>query len=147
LLQRASRRGTRLHRGLRLRLRRGHGITFLRAAQAIATFERTITSRSNPFDTFLRGDTNALSDAAVRGLHLFRTEARCANCHHGPALTDGRFHNEGLTYYGRKFQDLGRYEISRRPGRCGPLQNPHPAQRCPHRALHASTGCSSSTGC
>lgn len=100
------------------------GITFLRAAQAIATFERTITSRSNPFDTFLRGDTNALSDAAVRGLHLFRSEARCANCHHGPALTDGRFHNEGLTYYGRKFQDLGRYEISRDPADVGRFKTP-----------------------
>ena len=99
-------------------------ITFLRAAQAIATFERTVTSRSNPFDTFLRGDTNALSDAAVRGLHLFRTDARCANCHHGPALTDGRFHNEGLTYYGRKFQDLGRYEISREPADVGRFKTP-----------------------
>lgn len=99
-------------------------VTMARVAQAIATFERTITSRSSPFDSFLRGDEQALSDAAVRGLHLFRTTARCVNCHHGPLLTDSRFHNEGLTYYGRKFQDLGRYEITRQPGDVGAFKTP-----------------------
>lgn len=87
-------------------------VTFTRVMQAIATFERTITSRGNNFDSFLRGDTNALSEEAVRGLHLFRTTARCINCHQGPNFTDNRFHNEGLSYYGRKLQDLGRYEIT-----------------------------------
>lgn len=99
-------------------------ITLARVAQAIATFERTITSRASPFDSFLRGDTNALSDEAVRGLHLFRTTARCLNCHHGPRLTDNRFHNEGLTYYGRKYQDLGRYEITRQPADVGAFKTP-----------------------
>lgn len=99
-------------------------VTMARVAQAIATFERTITSRSSSFDAFLRGDELALSDAAVRGLHLFRTTARCVNCHHGPMLTDGKFHNEGLTYYGRKLQDLGRYEITRRPEDVGAFKTP-----------------------
>lgn len=95
-----------------------------RAVQAIATFERTITSRGNAFDSFLRGDTNALSDEAVRGLHLFRTEARCINCHNGPNFTDGKFHNEGLTYYGRKLQDLGRYEVTKKPEDVGRFKTP-----------------------
>ena len=99
-------------------------VTLVRAAQAIATFERTITSRGNGFDSFLRGDTNALSDAAVRGLHLFRTDARCVNCHNGPNFTDGRFHNEGLTYYGRKLQDLGRYEVTKKPDDVGKFKTP-----------------------
>lgn len=102
----------------------GSTVSMARVAQAIATFERTITSRSSPFDSFLRGDELALSDAAVRGLHLFRTTARCVNCHHGPMLTDSRFHNEGLTYYGRKLQDLGRYEISRHPEDVGAFKTP-----------------------
>src|SRR5262249_19384554 len=88
-------------------------VTLPRAAQAVATFERGIVSRANAFDTFVRGDTNALSDSAVRGLHLFRTTARCANCHFGPTFSDGLFHNEGLTYYGRKLEDLGRYTVTK----------------------------------
>lgn len=99
-------------------------VTLERVAKAIATFERTITSRDNPFDSFLRGNTNALSDAAVRGLHLFRTAARCINCHNGPNFTDGRFHNEGLTYYGRKYQDLGRYEATKDPADVGKFKTP-----------------------
>jgi cytochrome c peroxidase len=94
------------------------------ASQAIATFERTITSRGNKFDSFLRGDTSALSDEAIRGLHLFRTTARCINCHHGPTFSDGRFHNEGLTYYGRKLQDLGRYEVTKNPQDVGKFRTP-----------------------
>lgn len=99
-------------------------VTLNRAAMAIATFERTITSRGNNFDSFLRGDTNALSDSAVRGLHLFRTTARCANCHSGSNFTDERFHNEGLSYYGRKLQDLGRYEVTKLPEDVGAFKTP-----------------------
>jgi cytochrome c peroxidase len=99
-------------------------VTLERAAKAIATFERTLTSRGNAFDSFLRGDTEAISDDAVRGLHLFRTTARCVNCHHGPAFTDGRFHNEGLTYYGRKYEDLGRYNVTKDPADVGRFRTP-----------------------
>ncbi|MEI2722888.1 MAG: cytochrome c peroxidase [Verrucomicrobiota bacterium] len=99
-------------------------VTLARVAQAIATFERTVTSRGNNFDSFLRGDTNALSDEAVRGLHLFRTTARCINCHNGPNFTDGSFHNEGLTYYGRKYEDLGRYAVTKDPQDVGKFKTP-----------------------
>jgi cytochrome c peroxidase len=99
-------------------------IALERVGQAIATFERTITSRGNQFDSFLRGDPNALSDEAIRGLHLFRTDARCLNCHHGPNFTDGKFHNEGLTYYGRKLEDLGRYEVTKDPADVGKFKTP-----------------------
>lgn len=99
-------------------------VTLARVAQAIATFERTVTSRGNNFDSFLRGDTNALSDEAIRGLHLFRTDARCVNCHNGPNFTDGKFHNEGLTYYGRKLEDLGRYEVTKQPEDVGRFKTP-----------------------
>ena len=45
-------------------------------------------------------------------MHLFRTKARCMNCHHGPLLTDNEFHHTGLSYYGRRFEDLGRYHAT-----------------------------------
>ncbi|RAV28492.1 hypothetical protein DN748_12790 [Sinomicrobium soli] len=58
---------------------------------------------------FIQGDTSRLSDREVLGLHLFRTKARCINCHNSPLFSDNKFHNTGLTYYGRKYEDLGRY--------------------------------------
>ena len=39
-------------------------------------------------------------------------------------LSDGRFHNAGLTYYGRKYEDLGRYEITRQPADVGAFKTP-----------------------
>lgn len=34
------------------------------------------------------------------------------NCHSGQFFTDESFHNIGLTYYKKKYQDLGRYEVT-----------------------------------
>jgi cytochrome c peroxidase len=101
-------------------------VTFDRAAQAIATFERSIVRAygGNKFDRFLRGESAALPDDAVRGLHLFRTDARCINCHSGPLLTDGKFHDVGLSYYGRSLEDLGRYNITKRPEDVGAFRTP-----------------------
>src|SRR5690606_6139588 len=74
--------------------------TLQRVLQAIATFERVQASDgSRAFDRFVAGDHEALDDAAVRGLHLFRTKARCANCHNGPLFSDQKFHDLGLSYY------------------------------------------------
>jgi cytochrome c peroxidase len=100
-------------------------VTIERVLEAIATYERTVTSKgSSAFDRFLAGDAEALDDAAVRGLHLFRTRARCANCHHGPLLTDHGFHNLGLTYYERKYEDLGRYRVTGNPADVGRFKTP-----------------------
>jgi cytochrome c peroxidase len=70
---------------------------------AIATYERTLVSFDSPFDRFIAGDQNAISDAAKRGWESFNTKARCNLCH---ALTDNQrdvtvftdndFHNIGI---------------------------------------------------
>ena len=99
-------------------------VTVPRIAQAIATFERTLTTRANKFDAFARGNSKALADAAVRGLHLFRTEARCVNCHNGPNFSDGLFHNLGLSRYGRPDADLGRYNVTKQPADVGAFKTP-----------------------
>ena len=52
------------------------------------------------------------SDQALWGLHLYRTKARCLNCHGGALMSDSKFHNIGLTYYQRSYQDLGRYLVT-----------------------------------
>lgn len=99
-------------------------VTFDEIAKAIACFERTIVGGRSDFDKFLKGDQGAMSDAAIRGLHLFRTTARCINCHNGPNFTDDQFHNIGLTYYGRKYEDLGRYLVTKRAEDVGKFRTP-----------------------
>lgn len=95
-----------------------------RMAAAMSQFQRTIKGRSSSFDRFLKGDQEALTDVELKGMHLFRTKARCMNCHHGPLFTDMKFHNVGLTYYGRKFQDLGRYSVTRDTSHVGAFKTP-----------------------
>ena len=101
-------------------------VTLDDAAKAVATFERAVAQlagRSN-FDKFLDGRTSFMSDSAIRGLHVFRTSGRCLNCHNGPTLTDDQFHDLGLSYYGRKLQDLGRYNVTKDPGDVGRFRTP-----------------------
>ncbi|GGE10349.1 cytochrome-c peroxidase [Sphingobacterium cellulitidis] len=91
---------------------------------ALATFQRTLTSRRSRFDEFLDGKYDALNDDEIAGLHLFRTKARCMNCHNGQYFTDEDFHNIGLTYYKRKYEDLGRYKVTKDPKDVGKFRTP-----------------------
>lgn len=81
-------------------------------ALVLASFERTVVGARTRFDRFVDGQHSVLTDEEVSGLHLFRTDARCINCHSGPLFTDDKFHNIGLSQYGRPFEDLGRYEVT-----------------------------------
>ncbi|QBQ40176.1 cytochrome-c peroxidase [Sphingobacterium psychroaquaticum] len=92
--------------------------------KALAAFQRTLTSRRSRFDEFLDGNYKMLNSSEIRGLHLFRTKARCMNCHHGQFFTDESFHNIGLTYYKRKYQDLGRYEVTKKAEDVGKFRTP-----------------------
>lgn len=99
-------------------------ITMQRAARALATYQRTLVGGRSRFDAFLRGDPDAISDDAIAGLDLFRNRAGCMNCHHGPNLADGALHDLGLSYYGRKYEDLGRYEVTKEPADVGRFRTP-----------------------
>jgi cytochrome c peroxidase len=68
--------------------------------------------RTTRLDRFLNGEHNQLDDQEVWGLHLFRTKARCANCHFGPLLSDEKLHNLGISFFGEPSQDLGRWEVT-----------------------------------
>jgi len=78
----------------------GTEVTTASLAKAIAAYERTLVSGNAPLDRFLAGDRNAISEAAQRGLILFRTRARCTVCHNlntsFPFLTDGNYRNTGV---------------------------------------------------
>ena len=68
-------------------------ITFVHAANAIAAFEASaFRSDNSPFDQYLRGDVDAISPAAKRGMRVFYGKGGCAGCHSGPFQTDQAFH-------------------------------------------------------
>jgi cytochrome c peroxidase len=74
----------------------GEGLTAKTLAKAIATFERTVVSGLAPFDDWVAGKKEAISESAKRGFVLFNGKARCAACHSGWNFTDGGFHDIGL---------------------------------------------------
>lgn len=63
---------------------------------AIATFVRTLLSNEAPFQRWLRGETEAMSQAQKRGALVFFGKAQCATCHTGPALNSMTFHALGM---------------------------------------------------
>lgn len=94
------------------------GISRRTLAGALVAYLTTLDVETR-FDHFARGDRTALTDTELSGLHLFRTRARCANCHFGPRLTDERFHNLRLSFFGEPAQDLGRHGITGQPEDAG----------------------------
>lgn len=100
-------------------------LTLERISTAISAYERTIIPPRTKFDSFVDGDVNALNETELLGLHLFRTKARCMNCHSGKYLSDGEFHNLGLTYYKRKkYEDLGRHNVTNDNNETGKFKTP-----------------------
>lgn len=91
------------------------GITQDTILTSIATYERTIVSGWAPFDDWVDGDEDAISESAKRGFELFVGKAHCAECHSGWNFTDNQFHDIGLWTedYGRGVQEpqneLARY--------------------------------------
>lgn len=127
------------------------GITINTIANAIAAYERTLVSRNSPFDRFIAGDKNAISDAQKQGWELFKGKAKCVDCHafsaSSPFFTDHKFYNTGVAETGgsleivaRKipaknwdaaslahqpeFSDLGRYLVTRHPKDIGAFKTP-----------------------
>lgn len=84
----------------------GEGIKPDTITRALATYERTIVSSHAPFDAWIEGDEQAISDAAKRGFVLFNGKAICADCHTGWNFTDHKFHDIGLVT-----NDIGRAQL------------------------------------
>ena len=80
-----------------------------RLTLAIAIFEKAIVSRKSRFDEFLEGNKKALNNQEIRGLHLFRTKARCMNCHNGSLFSDNSFHRNNITFM---YDDDGLYKVT-----------------------------------
>jgi len=61
-------------------------------AMAIAAFERTLISKNAPLDSYLDGNSKALSSDAVKGYRIFTGKGKCIECHFGVNLNDDKFH-------------------------------------------------------
>jgi cytochrome c peroxidase len=70
--------------------------------RAIAAYERTQFSFDSPFDRFIEGDKNAISESAQRGWNLFNTKARCNKCH---ALTEQK--RDPVFFMDKDFHNIG----------------------------------------
>ncbi len=82
-------------------------ITAERIAFAIAAYERTLLPDQTPFDQFINGNPNALTQDQQQGLNVFLNE--CLPCHGGPFLSDNVFHDIGVR---PENEDVGRFEVT-----------------------------------
>lgn len=58
----------------------------LTASYALSAYLRTLLTNEAPFQAFLKGDTEALTESQKYGAMLFFGKARCASCHNSPSL-------------------------------------------------------------
>ena len=66
------------------------------AGLAVAAYERTLIADQAPFQRWLRGESDAMTEAEKRGALVFFGKGECAACHSGPALASETFHALGL---------------------------------------------------
>jgi cytochrome c peroxidase len=76
-------------------------INELTVIRAVAAFLRTVITRDTPWDRFLAGDDDALTERQLRGAVLFASPvsnggADCISCHSGPALNKQLGDEEGV---------------------------------------------------
>lgn len=78
-------------------------LTFSNISLSIALFERELLTPS-PFDDYLKGDNNAISAEAKKGLNEF-IEAGCITCHSGALVGGNLFQKFGV--YGNYWEFTG----------------------------------------
>lgn len=110
---------------------------FARIGKVIAAYERTLLPKESPFDRYLdtlekgQPDSSLLGEHGLVGLDVFLRRGNCADCHHGPMLTDRAFHNLGLAQRGAydAGRTLGAAALLASPFNC---KGPHSdTPRCP----------------
>lgn len=86
------------------------GITKANITDAIAEYEKTLITPNAPFDKYLRGDKQALTQEQKKGYELFK-EKGCIVCHQGVNV-GGNMYNKFGIFADAKNKDLGRYDIT-----------------------------------
>ena len=89
--------------------------TFSEIAEALAAFETTLTTPNAPFERYLKGDKNALTQQQIDGLKLFRRSG-CIRCHSGNLLGGTSFQKVGAVRpYVTDNSSKGRMDVSGKP--------------------------------
>jgi cytochrome c peroxidase len=95
------------------------GITVETIVKALAAYERLQLSGNSPFDRFMGGDKNALTETQQRGWELFKGKAQCIKCHEftpsSPFFSDFKFHNTGIATRDRDFDSLAQRALQPSP--------------------------------
>ncbi len=66
------------------------------ASFAISAYLRSLLTNQAPFQKWVKGDMQAMSDAEKRGALVFFDKAGCYKCHKGPALNANEFYALGV---------------------------------------------------
>jgi cytochrome c peroxidase len=64
----------------------GIGISTHSISRALAAYVSSLRSFNSPFDRYVRGETEEIESAVVRGFNLFMGKAACGTCHFAPAF-------------------------------------------------------------
>ena len=88
------------------------GITKENIADAIAEYEKTLITPNAPFDKYLRGDKDALTQKQKEGYELFKTKG-CISCHHGINLGGNLYNKFGL-FKDTNSTQLGRFNVTKK---------------------------------
>lgn len=101
-------------------------ITFDRAVDALTEFLKGLVTPA-PFDAFLGGDDNALSEEQLKGAMLF-DQKNCTACHTGSAIGGQMVQIAGIMKPWPNQKDLGLFEVTEKPAhklafRVPPLRN------------------------
>ncbi len=110
-------------------------MTFAHASNAMGGFLVDRLAMANtPWDHFLAGDDQALTDQELGGAQAFLS-LKCSICHNGPAFSDNKFHNVAVAQFGpgkgngpSGRDDFGRMNVTGLPSdrylfRTTPLRN------------------------
>ena len=96
------------------------GLTPRTVSRAIAAFLRSLVALDGPFDRWLRGDEQALSERQKRGYRLFKSYG-CIACHQGVNVGGNMYASMGVMgdYFADRGgeiteADLGRYNVTGR---------------------------------
>ncbi len=98
-------------------------ITVKNITKAIAVYERTLITPNSPYDRYVTGDKNALTNQQIAGMELF-AEIGCISCHSKPNFSGPQLIGEGWlkkfpkiisSEYDSKYrllEDTGRYQLT-----------------------------------
>ncbi|MGB0717528.1 MAG: cytochrome-c peroxidase [Phycisphaerae bacterium] len=89
----------------------GESATVENVGKALACYMRTIISQNTPYDRWRRGEKDAMSESAIRGMKAFE-KAECTNCHVGLLWTSLQFYNVGIGMQAEK-PDVGRFKVTK----------------------------------